>query len=83
MALPFRALKTKERSYLGALRHGSAILHILAISAHEYHLNLICILLAYVHMITPYMLVLSNEAASRQVATDHFPEQILINGSKK
>ena len=41
--------------YSGALRHGSAISHISAISAHEYHLHLICISLACLHVTAPQM----------------------------
>ena len=71
-------------SYSGALRHGSAISCISAVSAHEYHLHLICIPLVCLHMTAPHMFVLSDEAASSQVATDRFPEQKTItNGNKK
>ena len=39
----------------GTLRHGSTISRISAVSAHEYHLHLICISLTSVHVLVLHM----------------------------
>ena len=69
----------------GTLRHGSTISHIAAVSAHEYHLHLIYImLLTHMHVIVLHILVLNDEAVSSQEATDRFSEQKrIVYGSKK
>ena len=41
--------------YSGTLRHGSTFGCISAVSAHEYHLHLTCILLTSVHVLALHM----------------------------
>ena len=77
-------VKLTDCRYLGVLGHGNAISYISAVFAHEYHLYLIYKSLVLVHVTMDHKFCNGHEAASSQVATDHFPEQkTIINGSKK
>jgi hypothetical protein len=50
IALPIGASEKRTPLYSGTLRHGSTISRVSAVSAHEYHLHLICISSTHVHV---------------------------------
>ena len=68
-------------SCLGRLRHGSTISRIAAVSAREYHLHLICIIIINARardlFQSIYFIILCHEPASSYLAlaSDRFAEQ--------